>query len=101
MARTSNIYVRVEPEVKEEAEQVLNQLGVPMSNAIGIFLRQVAFHKGLPFDVKLPREKPLEYASLSDEEFNAEIEKGLKDLELGKVSSADQVAERMKQDYNA
>ena len=36
MAKTSNIFARVEPEVKEQAEQVLEQLGIPMSNAIGL-----------------------------------------------------------------
>ncbi len=41
MARTSNVFVRVEPEIKEQAEQVLNQLGIPMSNAVGMFLGQV------------------------------------------------------------
>ena len=43
MARTSNVFARVEPEIKQQAESVLEQLGIPMSNAIGIFLRQVAF----------------------------------------------------------
>ena len=38
MARTSNVFARVEPEVKEQAEMVLNQLGIPMSNAVGMFL---------------------------------------------------------------
>lgn len=41
MARTSNIFARVEPEVKEQAESILNQLGIPMSNAVGMFFKQV------------------------------------------------------------
>jgi DNA-damage-inducible protein J len=48
MARTSNIFARVEPEVKEQAELVLEQLGIPMSNAIGLFLRQVVLQRGIP-----------------------------------------------------
>ena len=35
MARTANVFARVEPEVKERAEQVLDRLGIPMSNAVG------------------------------------------------------------------
>ena len=31
MARTANVFARVEPEVKEQAEQVLDRLGIPMS----------------------------------------------------------------------
>ena len=41
MKRTSNVFVRVEPEVKEQAEKILGELGIPMSNAVGMFLRQV------------------------------------------------------------
>ena len=50
MAKTANIYTRVDPEIKNQAEQILEQLGIPMSNAIGIFLRQVILHNRLPFD---------------------------------------------------
>lgn len=34
MARTANVFARVEPEVKEQAEQVLDRLGIPMSNVV-------------------------------------------------------------------
>lgn len=99
MARTSNIFARVEPEIKEQAEQVLEQLGIPMSNAIGLFLRQVVLQRGIPFDMKLPQSKPLSVGTLSEEQFNAEIEKGLSDLASGKVVSADGVTDRMRRDY--
>ncbi len=91
MARTSNIFVRVEPEIKEQAEHVLEQLGIPMSNAIGLFLRQVILQRGIPFDVKLQQNKPLSLGNLSEENFNLEIEKGLSDLSARRVASADRV----------
>jgi len=99
MARTSNIFARVEPEVKEQAELVLEQLGIPMSNAIGLFLRQVVLQRGIPFELKLPQSKPLSVNTLTEEQFNAEIEKGLADLTGGRVVSAEKVADRMRQDY--
>lgn len=99
MARTSNIFARVEPEIKEQAELVLEQLGIPMSNAIGLFLRQVVLQRGIPFELKLPQKKPLSVGTLTEEQFNAEIEKGLADLTAGRVVSAENVAERMRQDY--
>ncbi len=74
MARTSNIFARVEPEVKEQAELVLEQLGIPMSNAIGLFLRQVVLQRGIPFELKLPQSKPLSVSTLTEEQFNAEID---------------------------
>ena len=62
MARTSNVFARVEPEIKEQAEQVLEKLGIPMSNAVSMFLRQVVLQRGIPFEMKLPQETPLEPA---------------------------------------
>lgn len=53
MARTANIFAHVEPELKEQAESVLDQLGIPMSNAVGMFLRQIVLQKGIPFEMKL------------------------------------------------
>ena len=100
MARTSNIFVRIEPEIKEQAEQVLDQLGIPMSNAIGLFLRQVVLQRGIPFHIKLPDNKPLAVDSLSEEQLNQEIEKGMADLATGNVVAADIVAERMRRDYD-
>lgn len=60
--------VAFEPEVKEQAERVLDQLGIPMSNAVGMFLRQIVFQRGIPFEVKLPAyEEPVAYGSLTKE----------------------------------
>ena len=98
-ARTSNIFARVEPEVKEQAELVLEQLGIPMSNAIGLFLRQVVLQRGIPFELKLPQSRPLSVSALTEEQFNSEIEKGLADLTAGRVVSAESVTGRMRQDY--
>lgn len=77
MARTANIFARVEPEIKKQAEKVLGQLGISMSNAIGLFLRQVVLQRGIPFEMKFPQNKPQLVEELSEEQFNAEIEKGL------------------------
>ncbi len=99
MAKTTNIFARVEPEVKEQAEMVLNKLGIPMSNAVNIFLRQVVLQNGLPFDVKLTDNKPLAFEDLTTEDFNNEIEKGFNDLKAGRVVSAEKVAERITKEY--
>jgi DNA-damage-inducible protein J len=99
VARTANIFVRVEPEIKEQAEKVLEQLGIPMSNAISLFLHQVILQRGIPFDIKLPKSKPLSVEELDEERFNAEIEKGITDLENGKVVPAKKISARMSKDY--
>jgi len=108
MSRTATVFARVEPEIKENAEQVLGELGIPMSNAVGLFLRQVVLHRGIPFEMKLPREKNISkpvartvcLGALSEDEFNAEIEKGFADMDAGRVIPSAQVRERMRQQYS-
>lgn len=100
MARTSNVFARVEPEIKEQAEIVLNQLGIPMSSAVGMFLRQVVIQQGIPFEMKLPVRKPTVMGNLTKEQFDEEIAKGMTDIEKGKVYSADEVEEEMSRLYD-
>lgn len=100
MARTSNVFARVEPEIKEQAEQVLDQLGIPMSNAVGMFLRQVVLQRGIPFEIKLPQEAPLAYGSLTRERFNAEVEKGMADIRAGRTYSSDEVEAEMERTFD-
>ena len=49
----ANLNIRTEKEIKESAEIVLSQLGLTMSAAVNIFLRQVIRENGIPFDLKL------------------------------------------------
>ncbi|MGN1194242.1 MAG: type II toxin-antitoxin system RelB/DinJ family antitoxin, partial [Acutalibacteraceae bacterium] len=90
---------RVEPEIKKEAEEILDQLGIPMSNAVGMFLRQGVMQRGIPFEMKLPDNTPLAYGGLSKEQFDREIEKGLADVKNGNVVSADDVEAHIRQKY--
>ena len=100
MARTANVFARVEPEVKEQAEQVLDRLGIPMSNAVGMFLKQIVLQRGIPFEMKLPSyDEPIAYQALTKEQFNAEIKKGMEDIKAGKVYSADEIEAEMKREF--
>ena len=98
MAKTSNVFARVEPELKEQAEMVLAQLGIPLSNAIGLFLRQIVMQRGIPFEMKLPPGKPVAVGMLNEDQLNAEIEKGFADLLAGKTVSAESVADNLRRE---
>ncbi len=52
MVRTSTARARIEPEVKEEAERILEECGLSASQGINLFYRQVILHHGLPFSVQ-------------------------------------------------
>jgi len=51
--------IRLDSEVKEQAQQVFNSLGMDMTTAINIFLRQAIQYQGLPFDVRLDESRKL------------------------------------------
>ena len=99
MQKTSNVFARVEPEIKEQAEQVLNQLGIPMSNAIGLFLRQIILQRGIPFDMKLPARNPVAIGAMNASELNVELEKGYADVVAGRLHDLDDVVRDMQRDY--
>ncbi len=56
MGKTASVSVRIEPSLKRDAENILRDLGLPASQAVTLFYRQLVLHEGLPFEVKLPVE---------------------------------------------
>lgn len=52
MAKTDTLHVRIEPSVKEKAEETLSELGLSISDAINVFLRQVIINDGIPFEIR-------------------------------------------------
>ena len=83
MSKTSNVFARVEPELKEQAERIFNQLGLPMSNAITLFLRQVVLNRGVPFALTLP-QKPKSLHEYAEEDFDKMIEQSDANIEAGR-----------------
>jgi len=100
MAKTANVYARIEPEVKERAEEILGILGIPTSNAINMFYKQIILREGLPFDVKIPpSNKLIDMTQLSKEELDVEIQKGYDEMLAGKTRPAKQVFADIRKDY--
>jgi DNA-damage-inducible protein J len=52
MGKTATARARMEPEIKEEAERILEECGLSASEAIGLFYRQVILRNGIPFPVQ-------------------------------------------------
>jgi len=98
MAKSANLYARIEPEVKEKAEAILNALGIPASNAITMFYKQIILHKGLPFEVKLP-DHPLDVSRMTKEQLNAELEKGYAQMQNGQTIPAEQAFADIRKKY--
>ena len=98
-AKTLNLYARIELEVKEEAESILAALGIPASNAINMFYKQIILNRGLPFEVKIPETGPANVSKLSEAELNVELERGYADMKAGRTKSARQAFADIRKDY--
>ena len=99
MVKTANLYARIEPNLKNEAETILGGLGIPVSNAINIFYRQIVIHRGLPFQVRLAPRPLVNAATMPDSDLDAEIQRGLDDLESGRTRPFRDVAEELKAEF--
>ena len=58
----------IEPEIRTEAEGILNNLGMTTADAISIFLSQVIIKGGLPFEVKLPEPNDITIEAMKESE---------------------------------
>ena len=89
MGKTATLNLRVNPDVKENAESVLAQLGIPMATAINMYLKQISLVGGIPFSVVLPKTASTVNTELmSVEEIHRKLEKGYADIEKGNVEDA-------------
>ena len=84
MARTATIQARIDPEVKIKAQKILNVLNISMSEAISIYLTQVALHKGIPFDIRIPNALTA-----------ATLRKSEEGKELNEVGSVDELFQEL------
>lgn len=57
MAQVPTTTVRIDPEVKERASKIFDELGLSLSAAVNIFLRAAVRRKGMPFDVVIPNNE--------------------------------------------
>ena len=52
MAKTATLHIRIEPEIKMQAEQTFRDLGITTADAVNIFLRKAINSGGFPFAVR-------------------------------------------------
>jgi DNA-damage-inducible protein J len=63
---TTNLNIRIDADLKKQAEDIFSELGLNMSTALTIFLRQTVRSKGIPFDVRLDTPNAETLAAIED-----------------------------------
>ena len=56
-AQTSMLHIRVDDDIKEQATQALNTMGLSVSDAVRLFLRRVVIDQAFPLELKVPNSK--------------------------------------------
>lgn len=93
-ARSANVNVRVEPDVKRQAEDILEKLGVSASTFINMTYRQVIMKRGIPFSVELPSGiKTLD--TMTDAEFDEMMQTGLEQAKKGESVPYEEAFDRL------
>ena len=95
--KTANILARVEPNVKEQAEAILSQLGVPASTVINMLYKQIILTRSIPFSLSLP-SAPLARDEMDDETFNKMMQSGLEEAKAGLSRPATEVFAELRQE---
>lgn len=93
MQKSATLNLRVDPEVKQSAESVLSQLGLSMSTAIDIFLRQVALTGSIPFKVALAEApRAVDADAMGDAELREKMLSSLAEIDADKGVSLSEAA---------
>ena len=72
---TTNLNIRIDADLKKQAEQIFNELGLNMSTALTVFLRQTVRSNGIPFDLRLETPNEETRSAINDVNLNHNMSK--------------------------
>lgn len=75
MNKTANVNVRIQENIKIQAEQILETIGISRATAIDMFYRQIILNKGIPFSLKIPKELPVR-ENMDEKDFDSLMANG-------------------------
>lgn len=86
--KSANVMARVEPDIKAQAETVLDKLGLPVSVVINALYRQIIMSNGLPFPLVVPHTMPTR-DDMTQEEFDVMMQNSLEQAKAGQGLGVD------------
>ena len=94
--KSANVTARVQPEIKRQAEAVLEKIGLPVSVLIDTLYRQIIMTGGVPYSLTVPNLPTRD--SMTDEQFNLMMEKGYNQAKAGTGLSVDEAFAKLHED---
>lgn len=93
--KTANVTARIQPDIKEQAEAILERLGIPVAVFIDMTYRQVIMRDGVPFSLDIP-DKLITRDTLTKVEFDAMMQNGLAQAKSDDSVSIDEAFRQLK-----
>ena len=93
--KTANVTARIQPNIKEQAEAILERLGIPVSVFIDMTYRQVIMRDGVPFSLDIP-DKLATRDSITQAEFNTMMQTGVAQAKRNDSLSVDEAFNQLK-----
>ena len=95
MEKRATLNLRVNPDVKRDAESVLSQLGISMSTAVDMYLRQIKMTGGIPFPIVIKNAPDRVNAEMmTASQIRDKIQRGLEDIDDGRTQDLDAVIKK-------
>jgi len=99
MANTKAVYARIDTKLKENAEGILQQLGISPSSAIQMLYSQIVRTNGFPLDLHLSYQVSTAIGNMSQTELNTALQEGYESTLTGKSYSVEEVQQLMKEEF--
>ena len=99
MGNTTNLNIRIDKDLKHQAEHIFNELGMNLTTALTLFLRSSVRYGGIPFALRLP-SVPSDMGEMSEAEFDAKIGKAFEDAAMGKGRPAEAFFAELEREYS-
>ena len=78
--KTASVNVRIQENIKEQAEKILSQIGLSRAVAIDLFYRQIIMNNGIPFSLTVPQKQLPIRETMTEEEFQIMMDKGMQQV---------------------
>ena len=97
--KSATVLARIEPRVKNQAEAVLNNLGISPSTAINVFYRQVIRSGGIPFELSIKRPDIPNLDEMNHSEIASMLAQSDKEIKSDKITPADSVFKELHREF--
>ena len=94
--KSANVTARVQPEIKRQAEEILDKIGLPVSVLVDTLYRQIIMTGGVPYSLTVPSLPARD--GMTNAEFNTKMEKGYHQAKAGEGLSVDEAFAKIREE---